>query len=444
MNLFNNSRSNGLPLYLFRIAFGIFLLLSSLSLIKKIFIRHIINFQEIYIPYFNFIPLPSYTASLILLWTLALLSIFFIIGYRFKLVSSLIFLISLYLFSIHMEKFNNHYYLVLLILMLFTVSDAGKGFSLTKEKAPESIPSWQLNLLRFQCALPYFFSGIQKLLDNDWRNGILIQGRINHLNFHSLFSQIDPTIIGSIVAKLAITFDIAIGFLLLHKKTRKWAAIPFLGFHLINHFIIFGKIAGRDSLGVFPHIAIASLIIFFDGDEISKGLSILKEKFNQFQLKLSNQVLTLQKSIFRPYIVSIILSIIILFPIYRYANYTQTYWKDLRIGTWNSHALKKTGFLDIYYQHNQTGEWILYIPRTNLFIPHYKALESPEGHYQLAQNIRSQMESTGLFVPYIGFISQITINGSKVKKFQGILPWEELTKQLFETEFTKSIPETKQ
>ena len=328
--------------------------------------------------------------------------------------------------------------------MLFTVSDAGKGFSLTKEKAPESIPSWQLNLLRFQCALPYFFSGIQKLLDNDWRNGILIQGRINHLNFHSLFSQIDPTIIGSIVAKLAITFDIAIGFLLLHKKTRKWAAIPFIIFHLINHFIIFGKIAGKDSVGVFPHIAITSLIIFFDGDEISNGISILKEKLNQFQLKLSHQTVALKKSIFRPYIVSIILSIIILFPIFRYTNYTQTYWKDLTIGTWNSHTLKKTGFLDIYYQHNQTGQWILYIPRTPLFRPHYKALESPEGHYQLVQNIRSQMESTGLFVPYIGFISQITINGSKVKKFQGILPWEELTKQLFETEFTKSIPETKQ
>ena len=106
--------------------------------------------------------------------------------------------------------------------------------------------------------------------------------------------------------------------------------------------------------------------------------------------------------------------------------------------------LTNYGFLDIYYQHNQTGEWILYIPRTNLFIPHYKALESPEGHYQLAQNLKSQMESTGLFVPYVGFISEIVINGSKVKKFQGILPWEELTEQLFETEFTKSIPETKQ
>ncbi len=443
MNPFNRERVNGLPLYLFRIALGLFLSICTVNLIEKVFLVGCQAFSRINIPYFECLTYPSAAVLGALLLTSLALSLMVTIGYHSKSAFAGIALIWLYLFLLHLEKFNNHYYLLLLILILMAVTDAGKGLSVTSTMTP-SIPKWNLNILRFQCAIPYFFSGLQKVNNPDWFDGFLLVNRLSALSYHSLFHQLNMQLVGSILAKCAITFDLSIGFLLLNKKTRPWAAIIFISFHLINHFIIFGDIAGTDSVGIFPYLGIITLILFFDGDEIATILTKIKSIINQVQFwPPHNENNIASKSIIQPYLVSIIMIIVITLPAYRYINYSQTLWNNAVIGTWNNHTLQKSGSINVYYQHNQTGIWVLFPPPQSILPPNLKALKSPKGHHALIKYIKTKMELLGLYVPYIGFQSEIVISNRQRKSLQGILHWEEITEDRFEKEFTKSVSETR-
>jgi hypothetical protein len=441
MNPFSSKKINGLPLFLFRIALG-----STLSIVTVFFIKRVILYQKITmydtnISYFNFIKYPSPTFLLILLLTLLTSTVLMTLGKYFKIACINIFLISLYIFLLHLERFNNHFYLLLLVIGILGFTNADNGLSLKENKEP-FIPQWQINLLKFQFIIPYLFSGIQKALDYDWRAGVLIENRLSSLVHHTLLKNINPLALSPILSKIAISFDLLIGFFLLHKKTRVGAVIALIAFHLINHFILYGPIAKEsDSVGIFPYIGIVSCILFLDETQIS----LIASKFHKKIQKAINyfnqsELIQTSKSIFKPYIASLILIFILLIPAYRYMNYQEMYWKDTIIGSWNSHTFFKTGTLNVYYQHNLTGQWILYPPPKSILPPNLKALNSPKGHYALIQYVKSDMESYGLFTRYIGFISEITINNSKQKKFEGILPWEEITKDRFEKEFIKPIP----
>ena len=444
MNPFSTQKINGLPLYLFRIALGALLSIFTLFLIRRVFLVHKITFSQNNIPYFDFIIYPSPTILLFLLTLLLASTILMMLGKYFKFASICTLLISLYIFLLYLEKFNNHFYLLLLVVAILAFTNADKGLSLQKNQN-QFIPQWQLNLLRLQFIIPYTFSGVQKLLDPDWINGILIQERLSAINHHTVFKGIDTVIWSPVVGKIAISFDLLIGLFLISKKTRLWAVLGLITFHAINYFIIFGPIASKyDSVGIFPYIGLISCILFLDETQICKIVTncqnTLQKITNYFNQKTFSSP---SKSIIRPYIASLIIIFILLLPVYRYTNYEDMYWKDTIIGSWNSHSFFKTGTLNVYYQHNLTGQWILYPAPKSILPPNLKALNSPKGQAALIRYVKSDMESYGLFVPYVGFISEITINNSKQKKFEGILPWEDITQDRFEKEFTKPIPESK-
>lgn len=60
-----------------------------------------------------------------------------------------------------------------------------------------------------------------------------------------------------------LAFDLLIGFLLLGRKTRAWALIPLLFFHVMNDWLF--------TLGVFPFLMIAATVLFFDFGDAYEG-----------------------------------------------------------------------------------------------------------------------------------------------------------------------------
>src|SRR5262245_36906651 len=167
-------RIDGASLAAFRILFGLLMAVSTVRFIALGWV------DEFYVqPTFHFtwdpfpwvMPLP---ASLMHLHfaALVLLALAVAAGFHYRVSMALFFIGFTYVELIDKTYYLNHYYLVSLLsgLMIFLPADAvwslDGAFSTRRlQTFPTlpTIPSWPLNLLRFQIAVVYVFAGLAKI-----------------------------------------------------------------------------------------------------------------------------------------------------------------------------------------------------------------------------------------------------------------------------------------
>lgn len=176
-----------------------------------------------------------------------------------------------YMCLIEEATYNNHYYLTVLIGILFSVSNAHSAFSLDRHRnlrnLDQSIPFWNLIMFRAQMVIVYFGGGIAKI-SPDWLRGEPVR--------HWLANRDDFPLVGRffhdewcvyLVAYGGLIFDLGIGFMLLNRRTRLWA-LPFLFlFHGMNNILF--------QIGIFPILALAYTLLFFPSDTPRKWLKRL-------------------------------------------------------------------------------------------------------------------------------------------------------------------------
>ena len=102
-------------------------------------------------------------------------------------------------------------------------------------------PLWAQNAIKAQVVVMYLASGGSKLLDPEWRGGLMMLGMVkglspllerNHLPA-SLVAAMQTPFGGSLLAKGAIGTELALAFLLWWPRTRKLAIWIGLVFHLV-------------------------------------------------------------------------------------------------------------------------------------------------------------------------------------------------------------------
>jgi hypothetical protein len=168
-----------------------------------------------------------------------------------------------YIELLDQTAYLNHYYLVTLIsaLLIFMPANATWAFDCWREPASklETVPSWTINLLRFQLAIVYFFAGIAKLTF-DWFF------RAEPLRIW-LAARSDLPLIGTWLGEPQIAFlaswtgaifDCSIVFFLVNARTRKAAYVVLIVFHVAT-WILF-------NIGMFPWIMIVVTTVFFEPD----------------------------------------------------------------------------------------------------------------------------------------------------------------------------------
>jgi hypothetical protein len=181
-----------------------------------------------------------------------------------------------YLLFLGKGHYNNHFYLFCIIAFFLSFTHADKNFSF-KRLSPESdrtIPLWNLQLFRFALFLTYFYGGLAKL-SGDW---LSCQQPVRSLIDSGWSGTIWNT--EGFIAFITyggLLFDLAIGFLLLIKKTRLLSMVGVVVFNLTNALFLFNDI------GVFPYVMICSTIVFFDPDgdiieRLKKKLVVKKGK----------------------------------------------------------------------------------------------------------------------------------------------------------------------
>jgi hypothetical protein len=166
----------------------------------------------------------------------------------------------------------NHYYLVILLAFLLFWLPANRAFSLDVWLQPRlrrtTIPAWCIYLLMIQVGMVYFFAGVAKL-NPDWLFramplAVWLPANLGVPPFQSLFENSTTAYLFSWTGAL---YDLTIPFLLLFRRTRAFAYLAVIGFHLITGWLF--------NIGLFPFIMIFNTLIFFSADFHRRLLSFL-------------------------------------------------------------------------------------------------------------------------------------------------------------------------
>ena len=188
----------------------------------------------------------------------AALGMMFGVFYRF---SAVIFAIAFtYIFLLDKATYQNHYYFVSLMSILFAISPAERvlSFDAIRKKLPHTIPRWVLLLLQFQIGLVYFFGGVAKM-NLDWISGFPMRQVLANKTEHLLIGPFcTQEWFVMFFVWSGMLFDLLIVPLLMWKRTRILAFCMALTFHLLN--------ASLFRIGIFPWAMIFLTTIYFEPD----------------------------------------------------------------------------------------------------------------------------------------------------------------------------------
>ena len=202
---------------------------------------------------------------------LGILAAFVAAGFFYRISMTLLFLGFTYVFLLDQTYYLNHFYFVSLMSFLMVLAPANRVLSIdaamSRRKNQEAIPAWNLNLMRAQVGVMYFCAGVAKL-NKDWIHGRAIDTFLPDIAGSS-------PVVSFLLAAGGLSFDLLIVPLLLWKRTRMFAFILVLSFHVTNSFLF--------PIGIFPWIAIAATTLFFEPEWPRRFLAWVQLPLRQFR-----------------------------------------------------------------------------------------------------------------------------------------------------------------
>ena len=340
-----SKKTNAAPLAVFRVLFGLMMLLSIIRFWYHGWIEQFYISPNFHFKYYGFSwvqTLGNYTYILFIISGTAAFLI--ALGYKYRIAMITFFLSFTYIELIDKTTYLNHYYFTSVVSFLLIFLPANAQFSLDaylKKKAYINIPAWTLDSIKLILGIVYFYAGLAKL-NSDWLC------RAMPLKIW-LPSKYDMPLIGNNLMQKewfhyamswsGALYDLLIPFMLLYKPTRKLAFTAVVFFHVFTGVLF--------PIGMFPYIMIVSTLIFFEASFHIKIIEFLNRniffrfKKNTIQkitsFKIKNKVLI---SIF-----VLFLSIQVLLP-WRYILYPgELFWTEEGYRfSWRVMLMEKAGY----------------------------------------------------------------------------------------------------
>ena len=258
----------------FRIAFGLLVAYSSLRFLAKGWVNTLYLDPQHHLTYQGFDWVQPWPAPWMHLHMVALaaLGLSIAVGYRHRLAAVLFTLGFVYAELIDAALYLNHYWYVTLVGVLVTVLPVHHRWSLDARagRVPSSatVPAGVVWALRAQLAMVYIFAGLAKL-NPDWLFEALPLRLwlLNHTDLPLVGWLLAMPAAAYVASWLGAIFDTTIVLWLLWPRTRPYAYIAVVGFHLITGMLF--------PIGVFPWIMIAGGLIFFPPDWPTRILQAL-------------------------------------------------------------------------------------------------------------------------------------------------------------------------
>ena len=192
-------------------------------------------------------------------WGLAVCSILVLLGLFYRPASLVMALLWTGTYLGQKTHYNNHYYLMVLLVWAMAILPAHRRWSLDVRRGAvteeTTWPAWQHWAFIFQIACVYFFAALAKV-NADWLRAMPLKLWLPYKKDIWLLqplvaNQVSPWVL----SYGGLFFDLLIVPALMWRKTRVPAFILSCIFHLSNSIIF--------QIGTFPYLALALYIFFF-------------------------------------------------------------------------------------------------------------------------------------------------------------------------------------
>jgi hypothetical protein len=371
LDTYLNQQTSSSILSVFRCFFGFLMLFSIIRFWLKGWIEELYLDPVFHFSYYGFewvSPIGEYTY---LIFFICGLSAFFVaIGFKYRVSIVIFFLSFLYIELMDKTTYLNHYYFINLVSFLLIFLPANASFSidnLISKKSYQRIPQWSVDSIKLLVAIVYIYAGIAKI-NSDWLLsamplGIWLSSKYDYVIFGDLFQK---EWIHYFMSWGGMLYDITIPFLLLYSRTRIFAFVMVILFHLMTKFLF--------PIGMFPYIMIIASMVFFSPkfhDKIIGFFHHIKEFFSIQKSKIE----VVGDSYYCQYR-KIILSIFCLFFLiqliipFRYVLYPgELLWHEQGYRfSWRVMLVEKTGIANFKIV-NPDDDSFFYVDNTNFLTP---------------------------------------------------------------------------
>lgn len=273
----------------FRVFFGLMMLVSTVRFIAKGWVTDLYTDTTFHFKYWGFewvTPLGNVGTHLLFI-AIGLAALMVMLGLFYRIAIVAFFLLFTYSELMDATNYLNHYYFISIVAFLLIWLPAHRGYSLDVLRKPiiklNHVPVWTLGVIKLQLGLVYFFAGVAKL-NPDWlfeAQPLTLWLRA-HYDFPVLGELFQYKATALFFSWSGCIYDLTIPFFLLWKRSRPFAFIAVVFFHLLTRALF--------PIGMFPFIMIGSTLIFFNSDLHHRVMEWLWSPLRRFTQPLSNNI----------------------------------------------------------------------------------------------------------------------------------------------------------
>jgi len=391
--------------------------------VAEYYIKPVYNFK-----YYGFewvVPFGEYTYLLFGITLLAAIGM--ALGFYYRICAVLFFLSFTYCELLDKTTYLNHYYFVSLIGFLMIFLPANTYFSLDAKRNPQrafhKIPRYNILVIQVMLCIVYFYAGLAKI-NSDW----LLKAMPLQI---WLPAKYDLPLLGDLFQKpwmhyfmswSGMLYDLSIPFLLFYKRTRVFAFILVVIFHVLTSILF--------PIGIFPFVMIGATLIFFGPEfheRIIGGLKkIFRSKDPTGKMVLHWRSNLKNRSIAAIFIVFFSIQLIVPF---RYLLYPgELFWTEQGYRfSWRVMLVEKGAYVQFKVVDPETGRWF-YVDSADFLTEFQQKQLATQADFilEFAHFLETHYKNKGIEDPEIYADSHVALNGRLSQRF--IDPTIDLTK----------------
>jgi uncharacterized membrane protein YphA (DoxX/SURF4 family) len=220
----------------------------------------VVPVERFHVPWWSWLPVPSPQLYRGLVWLGVLAGIAMVLGLAPRLATRTAFAVVTYLVFVDMTSFAHNRGFLVWMLFGLSLLPTGGAFSLSRTDPRQAVgPLWPVLLLRIVVSTVYLTSGLTKLLNPDWRSGLVLWDRmVRHEHLIPFDGWVHDVLTARLFHQLlspaAIAVELVVGVGLWLARTRLTAIWIALVFHV--------SIELTASVQTFSYSAIAALLLW--------------------------------------------------------------------------------------------------------------------------------------------------------------------------------------
>lgn len=408
------------PLVTFRMAFGLLMAFAGVRFWLNGWIDDLYITPEVYFSWFglDFIkPLPG-VGMYIVFAVMITMALMIALGLFYRVATVSYFILFTYVELIDKAPYLNHYYFVSIVALLLCLIPAHAEASLDvwrTKKRSSTLPRFMVLAPMLQLAIVYFFAGIAKI-HPDWLFDaqpmkIWLPARANMPIIGSIFRYESTAYLFSWAGCL---YDLTIPFFLIWGRTRNFAYIAVVVFHLMTWFLF--------QIGMFPWIMIFLTLIFFPAERHERFwktfLPMEWQEARMFSLarkfKFSGAMVSLVMIVFTLHFV-----LQLILPLRAHWMSNDLFWDEAGFRfSWRVMLIEKAGSISFKVVDPATGRCSIVEPGDFLTrLQETQMSTQPDIILQCAEMIADRYCAQGIENPQVFADAFVTLNGSGSQRF---------------------------